>query len=215
MTNKNGKIILIGGEKGGTGKSTIACNLSVWLAKQGEDVMLLDADPQKTASLWIERRNTAGLPTIHNAQKTGEVYQTAVDLAKRYSWVIIDAGGRDSKEMRSAMVAADKMYVPIKASQADLETLPKIEEVAGLARSLNPGLEVFAILSMAPTNPLINEVAEATQLLDEFPTIQLCPTIIRDRKVYRDASPLGKGVLEMDNSSAKAELEFLAEEIFK
>ena len=39
-------ILLIGGEKGGTGKSTIATNLAVQLALDGKDVMLLDADPQ-------------------------------------------------------------------------------------------------------------------------------------------------------------------------
>jgi chromosome partitioning protein len=216
MSEESGKIILVGGEKGGTGKSNIACNLCVWLTQQGEDVMLLDADPQKTASLWVERRNAAepALPTIHNTQKTGEVYKTAIDLAKRYKWVVIDAGGRDSKELRTAMVAAHKMYVPIKASQADLETLPKIDELVGLARAMNPDLQVYAVISMAPTNPLINEVAEAQLLLAEFPEIKLSPNIIRDRKVYRDASPLGKGVMEMDNSTAKGEIAFLAEEVF-
>lgn len=211
---QTGKIILIGGEKGGTGKSTIACNICVWLTQQGEDVMLLDADPQKTASLWIERRNEAGLPTIHNAQKTGDVYKTAVDLGKRYKWVVIDAGGRDSRELRTAIVAAHKLYVPIKASQADLETLPKIDEIVSLSRAMNPDLEVFAVLSMAPTNPLINEVQEAQKLLEQFPEIKLSPNIIRERKIYRDASPYGKGVVEMDNSTAKAEIAFLAEEIF-
>jgi chromosome partitioning protein len=40
-------IVLIGGEKGGAGKSTIACNLAVFLACQEKDILLLDADPQK------------------------------------------------------------------------------------------------------------------------------------------------------------------------
>ncbi|HYD81872.1 MAG TPA: division plane positioning ATPase MipZ [Paucimonas sp.] len=208
-------ILLIGGEKGGTGKSTIATNLAVQLALEGKDVMLLDADPQGTASKWIERRNEAGYPLIHCAQKTGDVYKAAVDLGQRYEHVIIDAGGRDSRELRSGMVAADKMYVPIRASQADLETLPHVDELIGLARGLNEDLQVFAVLSQAPSNPLINEVQDAQELLIQFPELKLSDSIIRDRKVYRDALLAGKGVVELSNGQAKAEIQLLCGEVFQ
>ena len=64
-------IVLIGGEKGGAGKSTIACNLAVFLASQAKDVLLLDADPQKTSSTWAYRRNKitdTNLPKLNNAE---------------------------------------------------------------------------------------------------------------------------------------------------
>ena len=80
------------------------------------------------------------------------------------------------------MVAADKMFIPIRASQADLEMLPHVDELVGLARGMNANLDVFALLSMAPSNPLINEVAEAQELLGEFAELKLSPSIIRDRK---------------------------------
>lgn len=207
-------IILIGGEKGGTGKSTIATNLAVQLALEGRDVILLDADPQGTASKWVGRRNEQGLTVVHSAQKTGDIYKTTLDLGQRYEYVIIDAGGRDSKELRTGMVAADKMFIPIRASQADLETLPHVDELIGLARGMNQELQVFALLSMAPSNPLINEVAEAQELLQEFEEIKLSPSIIRDRKVYRDAMLAGKGVVELANSQAKAEIQLLCDEVF-
>ena len=98
------------------------------------------------------------MQVVHCTQKTGDIYKTAVDLGQRYGFVIVDAGGRDSKELRTGMVAADKMFIPIRASQADLETLPHVDELVGLARGMNEALQVFALLSMAPSNPLINEV---------------------------------------------------------
>lgn len=228
MTEKTGTIILIGGEKGGTGKSTIATNLAVFLAGEGVDTMLLDADPQATASKWVERRNNANeallkadpkakvVPEVHCTQKHGDILKTALDLSKRYQVVLIDAGGRDSKELRTGMAIADRMYIPIRASQADLETLPKINElVSQIKATVNPSFEAYAILSMAPSNPMINEVQEAQELLSESSDIGLGKNIIRDRKVYRDAMISGKGVVEMSNSTAKAEIQLLAEEIFQ
>lgn len=207
-------ILLVGGEKGGAGKSTLGSNLAVVMAKRGADVMLLDADPQGTASKWIGRRNDAGLPVIHCAQKTGEVFATAKDLAKRYELVIVDAGGRDSKELRSAMMAADVMLMPIQASIADLETLEHMSEVIGMAKSINMSLQVKAVITRAPTNPSITEVAEARELLADYPEISLTKSIIRDRKIYRDALLEGRGVVEMDNSKARAEVQLLSYEIF-
>ena len=84
-------IVLIGGEKGGAGKSTIACNLAVFLACQEKDILLLDADPQKTSSTWTYRRNLIteqNLPKINSAEKTGDIYNTVIDLSKRYKFII-------------------------------------------------------------------------------------------------------------------------------
>ncbi|TCP10655.1 chromosome partitioning protein [Crenobacter luteus] len=207
-------ILLVGGEKGGSCKTTTATNLAVVMAQRGVDVMLLDADPQCTASKWVARRNAAELPMIHCAQKTGEVYATANDLAKRYELVIVDAGGRDSKELRSAMVAADLLLMPIQASIADLETIEHMAEVIGMAKAMNSTLEVMAMIARAPTNPSITEVAEARELLADYPEIGLARSIVRDRKIYRDALLEGRGVVEMDNTKARAEIQLLANEIF-
>lgn len=208
--------VLIGGEKGGSGKSTQATNLAVYLVHQGVDVVLLDADPQSTSAQFIERRNgnPSALIPVHCVQRSGDVSATVKDLMQRYQVVVIDAGGRDSKELRTAMVVADLFITPIRASQADLETLPHVNELISLARSLNPNLAAYALLSMAPSNPVIREVAEAKELISKFDQLLLAQSIIRDRKVYRDALADGKGVVEMSNSQAKAEIQLLGQEFF-
>ena len=45
-------IILFGGEKGGTGKTTLAVNLAAMRARAGYDVLLVDADRQESAAAW-------------------------------------------------------------------------------------------------------------------------------------------------------------------
>lgn len=209
-------ILLIAAEKGGVGKSTIATNLAVHLAHGGVDVVLLDTDGQATAARFVERRDEAGItPAVPCVQRTGDVASTLRDLANRYQVVVVDAGGRDSREMRSAMAVANLLLVPTKASQADLETFSKVNELIGLARGLNPELKAVALLSIAPTNPVIREVQDARELLVEFDQLELADTIIRDRKVYRDALLVGKGVIELDNSHARAEIQLLAQEFFE
>jgi chromosome partitioning protein len=208
-------IVLVGAEKGGVGKSTIASNLAVHLAQQGVDVVVVDTDAQATCAKFVDRRNEAGiLPAVACVQKMGDVATTLRDLAKRYQVIVVDAGGRDSREMRTAMAVANLLLVPTKASQADLETLPKVNELVSLARGLNPDLKAVAVLSMAPSNPVIREVEEARQLLADFDQLELADTVIRDRKVYRDALLAGKGVVELDNSQARAEVQLLAQEFF-
>ena len=50
MAVSKGRIILVGGEKGGTGKTTIATNLAVMRAAADRDVVFIDTDPQGSAS---------------------------------------------------------------------------------------------------------------------------------------------------------------------
>jgi chromosome partitioning protein len=104
-------IILIGGEKGGTGKTTLAVNLAALRALKGRDVLVMDTDIQASASDWAQTRDeTAVTPRVACIQKFGKGLQTeAHDLAKRYQDLIIDAGGRDSLELRAALVVAGRI----------------------------------------------------------------------------------------------------------
>jgi chromosome partitioning protein len=209
-------ILLIGGEKGGTGKSTIATNIAVNLAHQQQEVVIIDCDPQGTATKWLSRRNKLfpNLPKVFSIQKTGDIYDTSIDMSHRYKYVIIDAGGRDSEELRTAMVACNKMYIPLKASQPDIETSNHIIQLIKLAKTLNPKLLAFTMISMAPTNHVLKEDQEAILLLSKLNIAKTSNVIIHERKVYRDAIADGKGVMEYDNIKAKNEVIQLLEEIF-
>ena len=91
-------IILIGGEKGGTGKTTIAINLATLHALNGKDILLVDTDKQGSANSWAESRDEEQqLPRITCIQKFGKnLARDIKDLEPRYEDIIIDAGGRDS-----------------------------------------------------------------------------------------------------------------------
>jgi len=207
-------IILIGSQKGGCGKSTTAVNICAELASQGHDVVLVDADRQCTSANWaMDRVTNEKLAKVHCVQKYENIRDTLIDLDKRYGFVIVDAAGRDSRELRTGMLAAHVLIVPFRPSQPDLDTLPKMQEIITQAKDLNPDLKVFGLLTMTPTNPAIREEAEARICLEDYPVIELLTTIIHDRKCYRDAMSDGLGVVEMDNPKAKDEIKKLIAEI--
>jgi len=208
-------IVLIGSQKGSCGKSTTAVNIYAFLAKNGHDVVLVDADRQCTAANWaMDRSGNKNLPVVHCVQKYDNIRETLLDLDKRYEYVVVDAAGRDSRELRTGMTAATLLLVPFRPSQPDLDTLPNLQEIITQAKDLNPDLKVYGLITMAPTNPVIHETEEAREYLQDYPEIQLLNTILRDRKIYRDAMSDGMGVVEMGNQKATEEIESLMKEIF-
>lgn len=213
-------IMLIGGEKGGPGKTTIGTNLAAMRAHEGRDVLLVDTDIQGSASFWVQTRDEAGItPRVHNVQKFGKNLSNEIrDLSKRYQDIIIDAGGRDSSELRAALVCADIAIIPVQASQFDLWTLNRMDEMVKLARNFNEGLQVRILLSRAATNLAVPETEEAQEVIADYETFSLLDTIIRERIAFRRAAAEGKCVTEMysaDNEKAAFEITQLYKEIYK
>lgn len=207
-------IILIGNQKGGCGKSTTAVNICATLAQNGHDVVLVDADRQSTASNWVaDRSQSKKAPVVHCIQKYDNIRETLLDLNERYEYVVVDAAGRDSRELRTGMTAAAIMLIPFRPSQPDLDTLPNVQEIITQAKDINPALSVFGVITMAPTNPTIKEISEAQEILADYPDINLVKTIIHDRKVFRDAMSYGLGVVEMSNQKASEEINNLVSEV--
>lgn len=190
-------IVLIGGEKGGVGKSTLATNLAVMRVLAGHDVLLVDTDKQGSASSWAAIRDETERPRVPCMSKFGKSIQhDLLDMAKRYEDLIVDAGGRDSVELRAAMVVADVVYVPIRPSQPDIWSLETMEALVGQASAINEGLQGVVLINGASPNPVVQEAAETRDLLTEFENLRLGETVIRDRIVFRKAFRDGLAVPE-------------------
>jgi chromosome partitioning protein len=211
-------ILLVGGEKGGTGKTTIATNLAVLRAAEGKDVLLVDADLQGNSNFWATCRDEAGIPPrITCVQKLGKGLAAELRaLADKFDDIIVDAGGRDSAELRAGLLAAKKVYVPIRASQFDVWTLAAMEKMIDQARTFNTGLKVSAVITMASSNPQVSEVDDAKEFLADFPEMTLSAVVVRERIAYRKAARDGRAVTEIKPGDPKAakEMEDLYREVF-
>lgn len=211
-------IILIGGEKGGTGKTTIATNMAAMRALSGRDVLLIDTDPQGSANYWAQSRDEENItPRVACVQKFGKGLPKEIqDLSSRYQDIIIDAGGRDSVELRSALVVTQRLFVPIQPSQFDIWTLNQMEELVETAKAFNPDLIAKVIISRASTNPSVHESDDTAKLLNDFDNLDLSGAIVRDRIAYRKAAKDGLAITELKPKDQKAvtEMEILYKEVF-
>lgn len=211
-------IVLVGGEKGGTGKTTLTTNLAALRAQAGYDVLLVDTDRQGTAAGWCHvRQEILARLRIACVQLFGQGLQAEVrDLATRYDDVLIDAGGRDSVELRSALVVAQRALIPILPSQYDVWTLDHMQELVTAARGFNPALDALVVLSRVSPNPLIADAHDAQLSLEHYPALRLADTAVCERQAYRHSARQGEAVTELERPDTKAstEMRLLYEEVF-
>ncbi len=212
-------IVLFGGEKGGTGKTTLATNMAAMLAQQGKDVLLLDTDRQGTASFWATVREECEVdPRIACVQKFGKGLASQVrDLAERYDEIVIDAGGRDSVELRYALGVCDRAYIPVQPFQFDIWTIRQMDELVEMAQGINENLEGFIVLNRVSTNPTVREDQETREFFnqEEFQNLSLLNSHLRDRISLRKAARDGLSVVEWkQDKKATGEMNNLFEEVY-
>ena len=207
-------IILVGGEKGGSGKSCLAQNLAVYLQSKKRDILLLDADPQGTTTDWIkERDENSKVESIPSVQAAGYIRQIVLDLSKRYQDIIIDAGGQDSEALRSAMTIASHMLLPFRPKRRDLKTLVHVEKLIRLAKAVNPELYTRAVITQCPTLPSQSQrILDAKEACESFDLTPL-NNFTCNRNIYDDADENGLSVFEMSSDEkAKQEIEMISNE---
>lgn len=211
-------IILIGGEKGGPGKTTIATNLAAVRTKKFNDLLLIDTDKQQTASFWCSLREQNQVkPRVASIQKFDQsVRSETLQLQKKYKDIIIDAGGRDSTELRSSLLVAQKAIFPLRPSQFDLWTLKSMDNLVQTAQEFNQDLKAFVVINQAMSNPAVKEIEEARELIGEFEHLTLLQTHVCERIVFRRSAIKGMSVIEYKPEDHKATREMMSlyEEIF-
>jgi chromosome partitioning protein len=211
-------IILIGGEKGGPGKTTLATNLAAMRTKEIGDVLLIDTDKQTTASFWCSTREDNHIePRVASIQKFDKAVRTeTMSLSEKYKDIIIDAGGRDSAELRGGLLVATKAIFPLRPSQFDLWTLGRINTLVEQAIEINDSLLAYVVLNQVSTNPSVKEAEEAKGFISDFPHLRLLNGVISERIVFRRAAIAGMSVAEYKPEDAKAvdEIKAFYNEVF-
>ncbi len=134
------KIIVVGNEKGGTGKSTTAIHVVVGLLRLGLKVASIDLDiRQSTLSCFLQNRRKYNFKTDRPGILMPEHYTTdsipevkwlddlIAEISERFEVVVIDTAGADSELSRRGHSYADTLITPLNDSLIDLEVLAHVD----------------------------------------------------------------------------------------
>ena len=210
-------ILLVGGEKGGSGKSCLAQNLAVYLHKMHHlEVLMIDCDPQRTTSDWIQARNdNTDLPKLNCVQLYGNIRNDLISLQARYDALIVDCGGQDSRALRATMAVATHALVPLRPKRRDLKTLPHMEDLITTCKMVNTKLKAAIVLTQCPSLPSqVGRILDAKDVVRSF-GLDVLDSVTFCRNIYDDSEECGLTVLEIEpDGKAAEEMCAIAREFF-
>ena len=204
-------IISLVNQKGGVGKTTIAINIGIGMARMNYKVGFLDTDPQGTASQWQSIEGNIGFEVRHHPSPVSSGDMTDADL--NHGFLVIDTPPAIGEITLSVLKLSDLAIIPLAPSVLDIwssrTTIGMIEE----AKKVNPKLEGRLLVSRKiPRTRLAREGRDAIAALE----MNVFETEISQRIAYIEAMIAGVSVFQYaPKSDASKEIENLCQEIIQ
>jgi chromosome partitioning protein len=185
-TSPNLLVVLNG--KGGVGKTTTAINLAAAFAEH-DRVLLVDADPQGSASWWAER-NAQGME-FDLAKETNPTLLKELQRVQGYQWAIVDTPpALESQTLSTVVSVADYLILPTPPAPMDLSVL--IETVK---QKVAPAQIAHRVLLTRVDPRSVGEALDAQATLTEL-GIPVCKTFIRAYKAHERAALEGVSIFQ-------------------
>lgn len=183
-------ITLVGNFKGGTGKSTVAFNLAIWLATQGKKTAAIDLDPQGSLTdVMYVREEMEYVPLVPVFQELNS------KTGKEWDEIIVDVGTADIPSMEKAMAMAGRIVIPVAPSQADVWSTQRFMDL--IRKNCKEGTIVTGLMNRADTHPKVTETEEAMEALNMINGLKMQKSYLYQRTAYRRAFSEGLAVFEM------------------
>jgi chromosome partitioning protein len=204
-------ILSVVNQKCGVGKTTIATNLAVCFAAAKRDVLLIDADPQRSALDWRTDRPDERVSLQVIGLPVQNLHKEIAPFRKKYGVIVIDGGGRVTTTARAAVSVADFVIVPTLASKPDILSTADffktvIEEVAAM-KEVQAGI----LVNQVQTATVVSREAQEELKKLGFPLFSI---VLHHFVAYKEAIASGLAVVEYaPQSKAAAEMVALFTEV--
>lgn len=188
-------IITVANQKGGVGKTTLATNFACLSAGEGKKTILIDADSQASSMAFRSIRSDA-LPQFSAFSILTDTIHKDIKKLDADN-IYIDAGGRDGRVFRSAMLAADRVVIPVTPSQYDIWSSEETFKIITEIKLMNENLKTFVCLNQViGSTKIASEVsAVMNEMIDKY-KLFLCPTWLFSRVAYKESVSEGMAVSE-------------------
>ncbi|WP_018872097.1 AAA family ATPase [Thioalkalivibrio sp. ALJ16] len=198
--------------KGGTGKSTVAFNLALWLLESRRRALAVDLDPQRTLSDVLEVRQEEGFEPMLEAAPDLEAARAR---AGDYDEILIDVGASDMAALMAAVEGADRVLIPVPPSQADVWSTYRFVTRIQEQRGARERPEILAFINRADTHQAVRETDETHEALQQIEGVRLLKPRLKQRMAFRRSFSEGLSVRELEpRGKAAAELDALAVAVF-
>lgn len=191
------KTIAFLGQKGGSGKTTLAVHIAVAAHEASEKVVLIDTDPQKSATIWGENREF-NYPIVATVSASDLTKVLNAAKAEDLTLAIIDTSPHAAPEATKIAREVDLVVIPCRPTAFDIAAVANAVKIIKAAN-----VKFVFVLSACPFRS--PEIEETRELLKQY-TAPIAPTAIIDRRSFARAIAGGKAVTEFE-VDGKAALE--------
>jgi len=182
-------------QKGGSGKTTLAVHTAVAAHEAGERVVVVDTDPQKSATIWGETRSQAA-PIVATAAAAELLH--VLDVAKRemMTLAIVDTAPHAAPDATRIVRAVDLVVIPCRPTAFDIAAIGSAVDIVKAA-----GVPAVFVLSACPFRS--PEISETRTLLAEY-GFPIATVEIIDRRAFARAIASGRAVTEFESEGKAA-----------
>ncbi len=184
------QVIALVGNKGGTGKTTLAINLASMLNEKAPTI-LLDADPQGSSLQWKQVSDSSSL-------EVGEASEDPVSIIQRsggYDYCVVDCPPSvKSSQTRDVLRCCDLALIPVQPSPLDMWASIHVEQEVAEAYSVNDSMRALLVINQLEPRTRLSQLA--LNAMDEL-ELPCARTAIRRRAAHRNAVLEGRSIAEV------------------